>query len=73
MSPMADTKKNCHIRRLVPVALHIVEVELDDGPERVGHVAGAVAVCEEPVCIGDDGSRAQSRTICGFSRITIET
>ncbi len=53
-----------HLRRLVPVVLDVVEVELDDGPERVGHIAGAIAVGKEPVSIGDDGSRAQSRAIC---------
>ena len=63
MSPMADTKKNCHIRRLVPVALHVVEVELDHGPERVGDVAGAVAVREEPVRVGDHRGRAEGGAI----------
>lgn len=47
---------------LVPVVGDIIEVELDDGPERVGGVGG-VAVSEEPVGIGDDGGGAESRAV----------
>ena len=61
-----------HVRRLVPVVLNVVEVKLDDGPERVGHVVGAIAVGEKPVRVGDDGRRAQSRAICGTIRMNIK-
>lgn len=47
---------------LVPAAGDIVEVELDDGPESVCGVGG-VAVCNEPVGVGDDGGRPESRAV----------
>lgn len=49
-------------RGLVPVVGDIIEVELDDGPERVDSV-GRVAVCDEPVGVGDDGGGAESGAV----------
>lgn len=47
---------------LVPVVGDIVEIELDDGPESVCGV-GDVTVCDERVGVGDDGGRAEGRTV----------
>ncbi len=51
------------LRRLIPVVLDIVQVELEDRPERVLNVGSAVAVREEPVRISDDRGSAKSRAI----------
>lgn len=47
---------------LVPVAGDIVEVELDDGPERVGGV-GRVSVGGEPVGVSEEGGRAEGGAV----------
>lgn len=50
------------VRRLVPVVGDVVEVELDDRPEGLSHI-GRVAVVQEPVGVGDDSGRPESRSI----------
>lgn len=49
----------CDSRRLVPVARHIIQIQLDDGPESRGNV-GSVSVCNEVVRVFDQCSRSKS-------------
>lgn len=38
------------IRRLIPVRSHIVQVELNDGPQRVGNIGGVPAIVKPYTC-----------------------
>ena len=46
----------------VPVGDNVVQVKFEDRPDGVGHVGG-IALLDEPVGVGDNGSGAKSGSV----------
>lgn len=52
-----------YVRRLVPVAGDIVQIEFDNRPEVAGYPRG-VSVGNQPVSIADNCRRTKCRPVC---------